>query len=262
MAAQRRHKKTMVGSSDELAPTAACNQEDALKTLKRPKPSTPALVVPGSPASSLSEDSSSQQQDQPDATGRTPDAQTRAGIDEPSSDATACTPYNNVAKHTHRPGSACRVSTSTQASASPRLHLSPEGKRAGHEISESVDQGEGGNRVRLPERDVSRSFPEANEGFDAQPRQLPGADAALIPLVTLLPATFERCSVPRLKGTLQVSSVRAGDVSIALGGSDPFVRVRTCDQLQRADLLTHKGDVTSSRCLRICCNYGISYSGD
>lgn len=45
-----------------------------------------------------------------------------------------------------------------------------------------------------------------------------------------------------VKGTLQVSGVRAGDMRIALGGNDPFLQVKTCDQLRRTNAVTGKGE--------------------
>lgn len=47
---------------------------------------------------------------------------------------------------------------------------------------------------------------------------------------------------PRMKGTLQVSGVKAGNVRVALGGKDRFVRVKTCDQLRRTGSVQDKGE--------------------
>lgn len=56
-------------------------------------------------------------------------------------------------------------------------------------------------------------------------------------------ATAERAATtPRLKGTLQVSGVRTDGVKMALGGSDPFLRVSVCNQLGRTKAVAREGE--------------------
>lgn len=56
-------------------------------------------------------------------------------------------------------------------------------------------------------------------------------------------------ATPRMKGTLQVSGVKAGNVRVALGSKDRFVRVKTCDQLRRTGSVQDKGEEKTLFCV-------------
>lgn len=60
---------------------------------------------------------------------------------------------------------------------------------------------------------------------------------------------------PKLKGTLHVSCVRAGGEKVAVGGRDPFLRVRTCNQLRQTDTL--KGELSTLIACNQTCKQGV-----
>lgn len=133
-------------------------------------------------------------------------------VTDSSSTSTACTPYEEVGSHAQNLSPLARGCTTT-----PRA--------VGENFHPSTDRTEG------KEGEVT------SIGAQLESR----AEGA--PLVKKSDASAERnFMTPRVKGTLQMSGVRAGNVKIGLGGNDPFLQVKTCDQLRRTNAVAGKGE--------------------
>lgn len=174
-------------------------------------------------------------------------------VADSSSTSTARTTYNDTVPNAEHLAPSARMLTSTQATAGDKSYPSPKsGKKEEEEestdveASEAANGGGGGSYIQVGEASAENSFAEENimkEG-QIQRTNVPPSGALVVPLAVPPGAAADRSvTAPRLKGTLQVSGVRTGNVRIAaLGGNDPFLRVRTCDQLRRTDAIKDKGE--------------------
>lgn len=167
-------------------------------------------------------------------------------VADSSSTSTACTPYEQVA--------------------SPHVELAPlapdctttprEGGDSLHPSSAESDSGEVEGPLSIG---AKASQPSEANGVDSSahlPREeypLSGRETAsskhenhregLAPLVQKSEASVGRLvTTPTLKGTLEMSGVRAASTTIALVGNEPFLQVKTCDQLRRTNVVAGKGD--------------------
>lgn len=130
-----------------------------------------------------------------------------------SSTSTACTPYEEEAQEL-----------------SPRVRDCATTPRA---VGDNV-------HLRSTDRNEAKGGEAPSSVQTSEPLEGRGAGA---PFVQRSDLSAERSfKTPGVKGTLQMSGVRAGNMTIALGGNDPFLQVKTCDQLRRTNVVAGKGE--------------------
>lgn len=152
-----------------------------------------------------------------------------------SSTSTACTPYEEVFSPAATFSPPARDDAGTPRTAGEDDIPSPIGRNDGEE---------GGP----PATEVKASEPsENNEGESPVER-----GSGLAPFLPKSTASAEgKATTPGVKGTLQMSGVRAGGMKIALGDNEPFLRVKTCDQLRRTNAVAGQGGQSRERFRRM-----------
>jgi len=148
-----------------------------------------------------------------------------------SSTSTACTPYEEVVSPAATLSPPVRDRARTLRTAGEDDTPPPTGRNDGEE---------GGP----PATEVKASDPSENNerGKSAE------SGSGLASFVPKSNASAEgRDMAPGVRGTLQMSGVRAGDMKIALGDNKPFLQVKACDQLRRTNAVAGKGGQSRDR---------------
>lgn len=143
-------------------------------------------------------------------------------VTDSSSTSTACTPYDEVGSHAQELSPLAGDYATTPRAVGDIFHPRSTGRNdaKGGEAPSSAQVSEPSERRRQGAPFVRSSDESAERGF----------------------------KTPGVKGTLQISGVRAGNIKIALGGSDPFLQVKTCDQLRRTNAVAGKGEKSREMC--------------
>lgn len=147
-------------------------------------------------------------------------------VTDSSSTSTACTPYEELGSH-----------------AQERSPLACDGVTTPRAVGDNPRSS--GRNLRKEEApppmtaQVLDPFDNSGEGEHFVQRSDASAERSL--------------KTPGVKGTLQMSAVRAGNIKIALGSSDPFLQVKTCDQLRRTNGVAGKGENGRKTCRDVHC---------
>lgn len=177
-------------------------------------------------------------------------------VAESSSTSTACTPYEQVVSPHTDLAPLARDCTATPREGGDSLQPSPAERNSGEvegsltigvKVSEPSEGDEEGNSAHL-----------RGEGHPLWGRETARAEhkshgECLAPFAQKSDASVTRLvTTPSLQGTLQMSGVRAASTKIALVGHEPFLQVKTCDQLHRTNVVAGKGDYTTKYCWGNC----------
>lgn len=139
-------------------------------------------------------------------------------VTDSSSTSTACTPYEKVGSHARELSPLASECAATPLAVGDNVYPCTTDRNLGTE-------GEAPPSMRV---EVSESLESREEGG----RFVQRSDAS----------AERRFKTSGMRGTLQMSGVRAGNINIALGGHDPFLQVKTCDQLRRTNAVAGKGE--------------------
>ncbi|CAM9310736.1 unnamed protein product, partial [Ectocarpus sp. 13 AM-2016] len=184
--------------------------------------------------------------------GVPPTAPTNEVVDS-SSTSTACTPYEDAVPSTVDSAPIGPDCTSTPRAAGKNTRPSTANMGDGErEVSPSalVEMSE---LLQLKGRDDSAGvdgdgYPSARVEVVRRQHQeedadMPPGGRGLVDFVGFpdASAAARGGKTPGLKGTLQMSGVRAGGMKLAIGENDPFLQVRACDQLRRTNVVTGTG---------------------
>ena len=215
-------------TSKEVVDTSTLHHErsppESLATPGKPAHSAPSAIsapgqnqTPGASSCHPSEDKKDlSQQTHSDQPGQVADS---------SSTSTACTPYEEVGSPAAMLSPLVRDRAGTPR-ATGEDAVSPPTRR---------NYGEAGEP---PAIDVKVSEPLGDSKRESSGKVESGL-APFLPTSSASSAT--KATTPGVKGTLQMSGVRAGDMKIALGDNEPFLRVKACDQLRRTNAVAGKG---------------------
>lgn len=182
-----------------------------------------------------------------------PTAPTNEVVDS-SSTSTACTPYEDAVPSTVDSAPIGPDCASTPRAAGNNTRPSTANMGDGErEVSPSalVEMSE---PLQLKERDDSAGVdgdghPSArgeivSRQHQAEDSDMPPGGGGLVDFVRFpdASAAARDGKTPGLKGTLQMSGVRAGGMKLANGDNDPFLQVKACDQLRRTNVVTGTGE--------------------
>lgn len=216
----------------------------------RPEKAVPALELQ-KPMEAVS---TSQNKKKNDALHDVPPSAPTNEVVDSSSTSTACTPYEDAVPLTLDSAPIDPDCASTPRAAGnntgPSSANTGDGER---EVSPSTLM-EIPERSQLKERDGSAGVdgdghPSArgeivSRQHQAQESGMPPGGGGLVDFVRFpdASAAARGGKTPGLKGTLQMSGVRAGGMKLALGDNDPFLQVKACDQLRRTNVVTGTGE--------------------
>lgn len=155
------------------------------------------------------------------------------------------TAYKNVAPGMQELRSPGGESPSIQSKASENPCSPSGGGSMVAKVSESVKKKKVGSCRQLGEARAGHLLAGEKPVEDGQTSMLKGLPGKIssTPITASPDAAAEKTTnKPRLRGPLQVSGARFGDVRELLGGSKPFLRIRALDELRRNAGLEVKGE--------------------
>lgn len=215
---------------------------------------TPERVAPAAPAQNKKLENASHPTEENDKNsglgseiGQT-DEVAELEVAELSSTSTACTPYEKVASSAEKLAPLAQDCVATPREGGDSLHSSPaEESDREVKVPKPPEYNEMGSSAHL--RREGHPLPgreAASTELKSQTHVVSTGDNVSAPFIRKSNASVGRnAATPSLKGTLQMSGVRAGNMKIAFGGDDPFLQVKTCDQLRRTNAVAGKGDYTA-----------------
>lgn len=245
-------------TTEGLTPVSTSNKEDASLIQHQDYGNRdPAAHLPREHLSNTSSNSCVPNKGSPKTLRKSGSSNTLRSSDalESSSMSTMCTTFERGSdKHSTIPGTqqlpqAVRASTSMQTELCISTNdrpLSAEAGESSTDVETPKSENRGGGREFVPTVDE-------NAGLSVGGDKDRTAEKTSQTLRVATDRTMDARSGPsverghaaaRMKGILEVSGVGAANVRVALGGRDRFVRVRTCDQLRRADYVQDKGEDT------------------
>lgn len=176
-------------------------------------------------------------------------------VADSSSTSTACTPYEELASPAMELTPLALGCAATPREGGDSLHPLPSERNNGEaegslstgmKVSEPSKGIGVGNFAHLQQGQQLSSRETATAEYKSRTRLASTDGEGLTHVVQKSDASGGRsAAIPSLKGTLQMSGVKTGNMKIALPGNEPFLQVKACDQLRRTNAVEGKGDSTA-----------------